>query len=65
MFCESCGAFVSEGQRFCTRCGAPMEAVQMPGAASAQVPGVAGSPDLTQPSAVPGPTAVAQPPRWR
>ena len=61
MFCESCGAFVSEGQRFCTRCGAPMEAVQMPGAASAQVPGVAGSPDLTQPSAVPGPTAVAQP----
>ena len=61
MFCESCGAFVSEGQRFCTRCGAPMEAAQMPGAASAQVPGVAGSPDLTQPSAVPGPTAVAQP----
>lgn len=61
MFCESCGAFVSEGQRFCTRCGAPMEAVQMPGAASAQVPGVAGSLDLTQPSAVPGPTAVAQP----
>lgn len=61
MFCESCGAFVSEGQRFCTRCGAPMEAAQMPGAASAQVPGVAGSPNLTQPSAVPGPTAVAQP----
>ena len=61
MFCESCGAFVSEGQRFCTRCGAPMEVVQMPGAASAQVPGVAGSPDLTQSSAVPGPTAVAQP----
>lgn len=61
MFCESCGAFASEGQRFCTRCGAPMEAAQMPGAASAQVPGVAGSPDLTQPSAVPGPTAVAQP----
>ncbi len=61
MFCESCGAFVSEGQRFCTRCGAPMEAVQMPGAASAQVPGVAGSPDLTQSSAVSGPTAVAQP----
>lgn len=61
MFCESCGAFVSEGQRFCTRCGAPMEAVQMPGAASAQASSVAGSPDLTQPSAVPGPTAVAQP----
>ncbi len=61
MFCESCGAFVSEGQRFCTRCGAPMEAVQMPGAASAQVPGVAGSPDLTQSSAASGPTAVAQP----
>ena len=61
MFCESCGAFVSEGQRFCTRCGAPMEAAQMPGAASAQVPGVAGSPDLTQPSAVPGTVAVAPP----
>lgn len=57
MFCESCGAFVSEGLPACPRCGAPMAAAQAPSAANAQAPGTVSPLGLTQAPAAPGPAA--------
>ena len=67
MFCKNCGAQVEPGTKFCSSCGAPVQAESAPApapeAAAAAEPAPAPTPPPTpQPQAAPAPAVQAQEP---
>lgn len=64
MYCVKCGQQVPEGDRFCTRCGAPMELPVSSAAQPVPVPPPAPQPapaQVTRPTPQPAPAPAAQP----
>ena len=43
MICKQCGAAMAEGQRFCTKCGAPVAAASPAAADTVPMPGIRGA----------------------